>query len=287
MSRSLGTRSLTNTNLTIATGQFDLATLWTITKAIYDLNPRNESLYHPYDNQSRICLRYDACVAYAGEAYTEYTTQDFWDIISAWRIPLIALIATTPLPAFGFSSWIFAIVHMLADPIDTLWSLFYKLSLARRNEEWALNENRNGIFSLTDEDPSAGIDSSQTGSHSDNSSTIGGPTGDPNGAVNAVESTEQNITPILVAQAHHSADPGYTGNEESPAPANPAVKRSEFTFFGGIDSRARDQREEVARRSEPEKFKKLDAKAVALIINAYDDWHFMELAKALIKNGFR
>jgi hypothetical protein len=171
MSQILGVRSLTNTNLTDAIVQFNFATLWTIIKAIYDANPRNESLYHPYDNQSRICLRYDACVQYAGEAYTEYTTQDFWDIISAWRIPLIALIATTPLPALGFSSWIFAIVHMLADPIDTLWSLFYKLSSARRHEEWAIHENRDGIFSLTNQNPRSDINTPQAVAHSDSSST--------------------------------------------------------------------------------------------------------------------
>ena len=281
MSGSLGTRSLTNTNLTETTGQFGFATLWNITKAIYDLNPRNESLYHPYDNQSRICLRYDACAAYAGEAYTEYTAQDFWDIISAWRIPLVALIATTPLPAFGFLSWIFAIVHMIADPIDTLWSLFYRLSLARRHEEWALNENRNGIFSLTGEDPSSGIDTPQTELRSDNSSTSSGPTGNPDGVV----STDQNMTPAHVPQARGPQDPGNTGNEEGPA--NPGLMRGNFTFFGGIASRTKDQREETARRSEPEKFKRLDAKAVALILNAYDDWHFMDLARTLICQGFR
>jgi hypothetical protein len=54
-----------------------------------------------------------------------------------------------------------------------------------------------------------------------------------------------------------------------------------------MGSSKRDQREEAARRSEPEKFKRLDAKALALIINAYDDWHFEDLAKALISDGFR
>jgi hypothetical protein len=65
------------------------------------------------------------------------------------------------------------------------------------------------------------------------------------------------------------------------------VRRSDFTYFGGMGSSKRDQREEAARRSEPEKFKRLDAKALALIINAFDDWHFEDLAKALISDGFR
>ena len=285
MSWNLGTRSLTNTNFTVSTAQFDLATLWTVTKAIYDLNPRNESLYHPYDNQSRICLRYDACLNYAGEGYTEYTTQDFWDIISAWRIPLIALIATTPLPAYGFLSWIFAIVHMLADPIDTLWSLFYKLALARRNEEWALHKNKDGLFSLTGEYLSSGIDTPQTGAHSDNSSVISGPARDPSRAVNVGGSTDRDIAPTGVTQAHESGDSDPTDSQEGLT--RPAMKRSDFTFLGGIGGIERDQLEEAARHSEAEKFRELDAKNVALIINAYDDWHFMDLAKALIINRFR
>ena len=248
-------------------------------------------------------MRYDACIAYAGEAYTEYTTQDFWDIVSAWRIPLIALIATTPLPAFGFSSWVFAIVHMLADPIDTLWSLFYKLSLAHRHEEWALNENENGIFSLTGEGPGSSITStethtSQTLNHGDSSTTIAGPSGGSIAPANAAANNQQSLASQVQTadndiqaastnspEERHTAEPHRTSSEEGPV--NPTVRRSDFTFLGGIGSVDRDQREEAARRSEPKKFQRLDAKAVALIINAYDDWHFMELAKALISHAFR
>lgn len=32
-------------------------------------------------------------------------------------------------------------MHLIADPIDTLWSLFYKLDLARRHADWAAEKN--------------------------------------------------------------------------------------------------------------------------------------------------
>ncbi|MCJ1398986.1 hypothetical protein MMC11_002188 [Xylographa trunciseda] len=287
---SLSARSLRNTNLTDATFSFDLGTLWNITKAIYELNPRNESLYHPYDNQSRICLKYDACVTYVGTSYTEYTTQDFWDIISAWRIPLIALIATTPLPALGFSSWIFAIVHMLADPIDTLWSLFYKLSLARRYEEWALDENSEGIFSLTGEETDSSITSTgthtpQTLTQGDSAATIAGPSGGSNEQVDGATNHNQPRAPQSQADDNIRQDVPINIPQDE-GPVNPGLK-SQSTLLGGVGSLERDEREAAARRSHPEKFEKLDAKAVALIINAYDDWHFMELAKTSIRRGFR
>ncbi|MCJ1384674.1 hypothetical protein MMC17_007792 [Xylographa soralifera] len=287
---SLSARSLVNTNLTDSTSSFDFGTLWNITKAIYELNPRNDSLYHPYDNQSRICLKYDACVLYAGTSYTEYTTQDFWDIISAWRIPLIALIATTPLPALGFSSWIFAIIHMLADPIDTLWSLFYKLSLARRYEEWALNENSKGIFSLTREETDSSITSTgthtpQTLTQGDSSTTIAGPSGGSNVQVDGATSDHQSRAPQ--SQTAENIGQGVLTNiPQDVGPENPVLK-PQFTFLGGVGSRERDERETAARRSDTKKFERLDAKAIALIINAYDDWHFMELAKTQISKGFR
>lgn len=41
----------------------------------------------------------------------------------------------------GWHTQIFTVLHLIADPIDTLWSLFYKLDLARRHADWAAERN--------------------------------------------------------------------------------------------------------------------------------------------------
>lgn len=41
----------------------------------------------------------------------------------------------------GWHTQVFTVLHLIADPIDTLWSLFYKLDLARRHADWAAQRN--------------------------------------------------------------------------------------------------------------------------------------------------
>lgn len=41
----------------------------------------------------------------------------------------------------GWHTQVFTVLHLIADPIDTLWSLFYKLDLARRHAGWAAQSN--------------------------------------------------------------------------------------------------------------------------------------------------
>lgn len=80
-------------------GGFSFDFLWSLALNLSQTDPRNPSLYHPHDNQSRISLTYDACVAAVGPDYTQYDRRDVYDRVLLWRIPLIALVATTTLPA--------------------------------------------------------------------------------------------------------------------------------------------------------------------------------------------
>ena len=125
-----------NTNRTGA-HPFDFETLWQWALAINSTNPHNTSIYHPYDNQSRLTLSRTACEAFAGSDATWYPRQDVYDRVILWRVPLIALVATTTLPALGYWTQVFTIVHLISDPIDALWSLFYKLDYAQRCARWA------------------------------------------------------------------------------------------------------------------------------------------------------
>lgn len=74
-----------------------------------------------------------------------------YDRVLLWRVPLIALWATTTLPALGFHTKVFTLLHLVADPIDTLWSLFYKLDLAKCTAQWAIKPVRLSSFAFRDE----------------------------------------------------------------------------------------------------------------------------------------
>lgn len=88
------------TNLTLnATADFSFDYLWHFALALNQTNPGSSSLYHPHGNQSRICLTYDACVSKVGRGHSYYDRKDVYDRVLLWRVPLIALIATTTLPA--------------------------------------------------------------------------------------------------------------------------------------------------------------------------------------------
>ena len=87
------------TNYTHQAIVFSFDYLWNISLALNQTDPRNLSLYHPHDNQSRICLTYDGCIAYVGSNPVLYSSRDVYDRVLLWRAPLIALVATTTLPA--------------------------------------------------------------------------------------------------------------------------------------------------------------------------------------------
>jgi hypothetical protein len=118
---------------------FSFEYLWNQTGTLNATNPRDPFIYHPFDNQSRLTLTYDGCVNYVGTGWKAYSRHDVYDRVILWRVPLIALVATTTLPALGFTSKLFTILHLIGDPIDAFSSLFYKLKLAERLAKWAMD----------------------------------------------------------------------------------------------------------------------------------------------------
>ena len=81
-------------------------------------------------------VTYERCVELVGTGVAWYDRKDVYHRVLLWRVPLLALWATTTLPAFGRLTQLFTLVHLIADPIDTIWSLLYKLDLARRTTQW-------------------------------------------------------------------------------------------------------------------------------------------------------
>ena len=83
------------------TGQaivFSFDYLWKLALNLNNTDPHSPSLFHPHDNQTRICLTYDACIRAVGADNVLYSRRDVYDRVILWRVPLIALVATTTLP---------------------------------------------------------------------------------------------------------------------------------------------------------------------------------------------
>ena len=78
-------------------------------------------------------------------------------------MPLLALWATTTLPSFALHTQISSLVHLIADPIDTVWSLLYRLDLARCTVRWAQEEDGTplSIIFPTESAPAASTDVAQ------------------------------------------------------------------------------------------------------------------------------
>lgn len=113
---------------------FDFEYLYNFT---HSLPPLHEYVVRPYLNKSILSITYDGCVATVGNDISYFTRKDVYDRVILWKLPLLALWATTTLPPFSIDTQIFTLMHLIADPIDTTWSLLYKLDLAKRTARWA------------------------------------------------------------------------------------------------------------------------------------------------------
>ena len=125
------------------------------------LASNDTSIIYPYENRTVPALTVDACVQRVGANPGPYSRQDVYDRVLLWRVPLIALWATTTLPALAHHTQIFTLLHLVADPIDTLWSLFYKLDLAKCTAEWSERKDKHGFFTFEDEQEDAPADINQ------------------------------------------------------------------------------------------------------------------------------
>ena len=117
---------------------FDLDYLYQLT---HDPSTPSDYIARPYQNQSILTLTFKGCVNAVGNTITYYSRQGVYDRVILWRIPLLALWLTATLPPFGLHTQIFTLLHLVGDPIDSIWSLLYRLDLAKRTVRWVQREN--------------------------------------------------------------------------------------------------------------------------------------------------
>jgi hypothetical protein len=89
-------------------------------------NPRS-----PYYNLTLL-----GCNQICGGSWTQYPSDKIGRRLTTWLIPILVLVGNMHLAALGYKSTILTIVHLLGDPIDSMWSLLTKLEVARRGRVW-------------------------------------------------------------------------------------------------------------------------------------------------------
>ena len=108
----------------------------------------NRSIPHkyistPYSDQSVLALTFKGCREAVGNGVELYSRQDVYDRVILWRIPLLVLWLTASRPSFGIHTQVFTLIHLIVDPIDTIWSLLYRLDLAQRTIRWTREKEEN------------------------------------------------------------------------------------------------------------------------------------------------
>jgi hypothetical protein len=92
-------------------------------------------------NTSNIELTVPGCEAKCGSNFDWYT--DVGPRLSTWLIPVVLLIGNFCFAPLGKPSSLLAIIHLLGDPIDSLWSLLTKLEVWNRCWDLAEQLSRN------------------------------------------------------------------------------------------------------------------------------------------------
>ena len=113
-------------------------------KFTHDPNTSTDYIARPYQDQSILALTFKGCINAVGNSFTYYSRQGVYDRVILWRIPLLALWLTATLPPFRLHTQIFTLLHLVGDPIDSIWSLLYRLDLAKRTVRWVQKKDAVG-----------------------------------------------------------------------------------------------------------------------------------------------
>ena len=120
---------------------FDFDYLYQFT---HDPSTPRDYIIRPYYNQSILALTFKGCVDAVDRSTTPYSRQGVYDRAVLWRVPLLALWLTATLPPFDIHTQIFTLLHLVGDPIDSIWSLLYRLDLAKRTVRWVQEKDAVG-----------------------------------------------------------------------------------------------------------------------------------------------
>ena len=118
---------------------FNFTSLWTYTQQILQSCANDARLFKVnggLPTAQNVSLNHAGCVAIAGAGWTPYPGADIWLRLTTWKFPLLQLVGLFPRPPLSFSAECFVIVHLLGDPIDTVWHLLHKLEVCQSRAEY-------------------------------------------------------------------------------------------------------------------------------------------------------
>ena len=106
----------------VTTSGFVIGDIWIITQCIASC-PSSSRLF----SATVPAITNAACEAIVGSSWTDYPGDDIWNWLTAWKFPLLQLVAIFARPALGLSTDVFVIVHLLGNPVGTLKNLLLKI----------------------------------------------------------------------------------------------------------------------------------------------------------------
>lgn len=103
------------------------------------LSTTNASIFYPpiasTEENDPSTLYYNltlfGCKDICGSSWTPYPSDKIGRRLTTWLIPILVLVGNMHLAAVGYATTIVTIVHLLGDPIDSMWSLLTKLEISR------------------------------------------------------------------------------------------------------------------------------------------------------------
>ena len=78
---------------------------------------------------------YKWCREKAGTDFEPYALEDIYGRVVLWKLPLLQLLTLMQRPPLGRTAGTFVIIHLFGDPIDSIWSLLYKIKMTQIHAE--------------------------------------------------------------------------------------------------------------------------------------------------------
>jgi hypothetical protein len=99
---------------------------------------------HPYSFNKSLALSFVGCEALTGGFFHSYQSYEILGRLHAWKAPVAVLVVLTPRAPLGLATWVFTLLHLCADPGDTIASLLYTLAVCRTRVQRLKKRRRGG-----------------------------------------------------------------------------------------------------------------------------------------------
>jgi len=113
---------------------FEFPIIYEIAEKINKTCPIDPRLWEPFTEVLKNDFVHQLTCSGSGWArddWTAYPPSETLQRFMAWKAPLIQVIFQFPRPPFGFAVEAFTILHVLGDPIDTIASMLFTLSVCQ------------------------------------------------------------------------------------------------------------------------------------------------------------